>query len=251
MKIYLLYLVLFIQFSMVSQNLKGIITYEKNLNYDNLISKLENDSIQSSKAVSLLKQLKSTSENNLYELHFNSNESNYFYIKELSNDSEKGALSNLNIVKFKGNLYFNSEEKLMIHNYRFLGELFRVKDTSIGKLTLTKETKKIDDYLCYKAILNKNHKNLNGEDIKKKIVCWYTLDIPVRFGPEKYNSLPGLILEVITDKERIVVSKVLLGEKTGNNISVEKPTKGKEVYHEDLENIARAELKKRMDAMRN
>jgi len=60
------------------------------------------------------------------------------------------------------------------------------------KWTIGKETKYILNYKCQKAttiLKTKNGKN-------KKIIAWYTNQIPVSSGPFIYSGLPGLILEI-------------------------------------------------------
>jgi len=63
------------------------------------------------------------------------------------------------------------------------------------KWTLTQETKKINNYLCYKAISSATNKNSSGE-YSFEIIAWYAPKIPVSFGPKQFIGLPGLILEL-------------------------------------------------------
>ncbi|WP_435315607.1 GLPGLI family protein [Cellulophaga fucicola] len=57
---------------------------------------------------------------------------------------------------------------------------------------LTKESKKIGGFLCYKATLVKT---VPIGDVT--LVAWYTPEIPFAYGPNGYaNQLPGLILEL-------------------------------------------------------
>ncbi len=51
---------------------------------------------------------------------------------------------------------------------------------------LINDTKKINNYLCQKAI-----GNFRG----REYTVWFTNDIPLGFGPWKLNGLPGLIIE--------------------------------------------------------
>lgn len=54
---------------------------------------------------------------------------------------------------------------------------------------LTNETKNISGYVCKKAISNQNGMILTA---------WYSEEIPVNAGPEKFDGLPGLIFYVGT-----------------------------------------------------
>jgi GLPGLI family protein len=59
---------------------------------------------------------------------------------------------------------------------------------------LEKETKTIGTYNCNKATAV-----FRG----REYIAWYTLEIPVPFGPWKLQGLPGLILEAYTANEEI------------------------------------------------
>jgi GLPGLI family protein len=118
------------------------------------------------------------------------------------------------------------------------------------------ETKKIGNYNCIKAvaIIKVTEADLKEfEDFKKKnvntatqffsmdepkdktITAWFTNDIPVANGPEKYQGLPGLILEVNYEKTTILCSKIVLNPKERTVIKM--PTKGKVISEKDYEKI--------------
>lgn len=52
---------------------------------------------------------------------------------------------------------------------------------------ILEETKKIGTFNCQKASI---------EFRGRKYFAWFTLDVPVSFGPWKFKELPGLILEI-------------------------------------------------------
>jgi GLPGLI family protein len=62
---------------------------------------------------------------------------------------------------------------------------------------LINETKKIGAFNCLKATCH-----FRGRDY----IAWYTLEIPVSYGPWKFQGLPGLILEVYTPNQEIYFS---------------------------------------------
>ncbi len=61
------------------------------------------------------------------------------------------------------------------------------------KWTLLPETKKLNDFLLKKAKMN-----FRG----RKYTAWYLEDYPLKFGPWKFNGLPGLIVEIYDETKR-------------------------------------------------
>ncbi|MFD2551605.1 GLPGLI family protein [Bizionia sediminis] len=75
---------------------------------------------------------------------------------------------------------------------------------------LTKNIKKIGDYVCYKAMA---YKELMNEETVA-IEVWYTPQIPIAFGPKEYvGNLPGLVLEYKDHIVHFVAKKVVLNPK--------------------------------------
>lgn len=64
---------------------------------------------------------------------------------------------------------------------------------------LENETKKINNYLCYKATWKKG---------KVEVTAWYCPEIPYSTGPREYGNLPGLILELQRNKLYYTASKI-------------------------------------------
>jgi GLPGLI family protein len=76
---------------------------------------------------------------------------------------------------------------------------------------ITNEFRKIDAYNCKKAT-----SNLYGYEF----TAWYTEDVPIQTGPEKFDGLPGLIIYVGTPYFEWVANNIIYSEK---NINIEKP----------------------------
>lgn len=168
-----------------------------------------------------------------------------------------------------GTQYKNIKEKTTVVDKEFFGKEFLVKD-SLTKIDwkMTGETKKIGDYVCYKATAVKpvdmsdfrsfrpkrEENNTKTKETTKKteekstnfldqielpkeieISAWYTPDIPINQGPENYWGLPGLIMEISTGKTVILCSKVVLNPKDKKEIKA--PTKGKVVTQKEFNEI--------------
>jgi GLPGLI family protein len=80
------------------------------------------------------------------------------------------------------------------------------------------------------------------------VTAWYTPEIPVNQGPDKYWGLPGLILEVNDGKTVILCSKVVLNSKTKAEIKA--PTKGKEISKEFDETSIKKNARNERDVSR-
>ena len=51
-----------------------------------------------------------------------------------------------------------------------------------------------------------------NEDRKQQVVAWYAPQLRPFLGPEKFNTLPGAVLEVnLNDGERVITAKNLRG----------------------------------------
>jgi GLPGLI family protein len=143
--------------------------------------------------------------------------------------------------------YKDIREKRFVNQTEIQGKRFLVKD-KLPEINweLSSETKNIGTYTCYKAtyskeIENKNVTFKNGEsveEIKKEtilITAWYTTQVPVSNGPDNYQGLPGLILEVNDGKTTIVCTEIILNP--SQKIKIEEPKKGKVVSQKKFTKI--------------
>jgi GLPGLI family protein len=102
------------------------------------------------------------------------------------------------------------------------------------KWTYQKETKKILNYTCQKAILI--------EEKNDTTTAWYTTEIPIMEGPNVYAGLPGLILEIDTKTQHFKISEI---EKIENkNFSIEIPNFEKFITKEDYKRVMLSGMKK-------
>ena len=74
------------------------------------------------------------------------------------------------------------------------------------------ETKLIDKFTCYKALL-KQDRDYMGKKIVLVTEAWYAPALPYAFGPKEFSGLPGLILELKTKRTTFVASKIIKLEK--------------------------------------
>ncbi|GAA0729136.1 hypothetical protein GCM10009430_38950 [Aquimarina litoralis] len=130
-------------------------------------------------------------------------------------------------------IYLDTSKKkrvtaLKVHKFDFRGREFLIDETlEDQEWLLTKETKKIDQYLCYKAILNNS---------KKIVEAWYTNKIKAPYGPKGYYGLPGLILELKEGEKKVSFDKVYLY--SSEPVVINPPTEGEKITREELEGLA-------------
>ena len=102
-----------------------------------------------------------------------------------------------------GNIFVDFEKKELLHLVRVKGKdsmtpkdslVYLSEETGIISWSLYDEQKVIGSHTCQKA---KTH--FRG----REYTAWFTLDIPVNFGPWKLNGLPGLILEVYDSRQEV------------------------------------------------
>ena len=167
---------------------------------------------------------------------------------------------------FSGGLkYKNTKEGIVLEEKEFFGKKFLISDSGAKpEWKLGSETKKIGNYICYKATLTKNIDPTNfssfrggnrNNDTKKdsvkveipktiEVVAWYTPQIPVSQGPSEYWGLPGLILEINAARTTILCTEIIMNPSEKELIKA--PKKGKKVTRAAYNKI----IKKKMDEMR-
>lgn len=118
-----------------------------------------------------------------------------------------------------------------------------IKDTlhSSG-WTLSAESKQIGNYTVYKAVrivkAQEPDSNLlsmvDKEPEDRVYTAWYTSEIPIPNGPEKFGGLPGLILELHTQSTVYLCSEIVLNPKKPIEIKI---PKGKVISQEEYDRM--------------
>lgn len=139
-------------------------------------------------------------------------------------------------------IYTNIYKKEQLWEKEAFGSFFLVtNDIDKFNWVLVNETKKIGNYLCYKALGEMEIESQNK--IKKiEIIAWYAPDLNYPFGPVEYCNLPGLILDVEVSGNRFYASKIEF--KSDEKQLIIKPSKGKRVSLKELKDIGRSIISK-------
>ncbi len=131
--------------------------------------------------------------------------------------------------------YRNLETKILLQKETFIDGVYLISDKfDQYKWKLHKDLKKIGKYKCYKATYKKLEINpITQEKHSVKIIAWYTLDIPLPFGPRDFGGLPGLILFVKVGGVYYIANKVQVNVPIASN-EIKKPTKGQKMTREQF-----------------
>jgi GLPGLI family protein len=216
-----------------AQYSKGKITYQVSLNSETYLQRLKKDTIMPDFRKEL--RLKSVSEATPinFLLLFNENKSlfksehNMFELRKLGKLMNKtGSVAGNHFT-----YYSNLDTKEFLYQ-SFWTDRVLVKSNPI-EWKLTQETKKIGDYICYKAIAEIKDEQTFGKNFISPVIAWYTPQIPLPFGIQNFTGLPGLTLELIADKEdgKVFYKAIKIELNSKEEIKIKKP-KGKLTTHE-------------------
>ncbi len=246
-----------------AQDFQGVATYKTQRQVDIKLDSTQMDSEMQKQMMEMMKkQFQKT-----FHLTFNKEESTYKQDEEL--DKPNLAMGgNVQIVSIGGGggsdvLYKNTKEQRYAESVDTYGKIFLVKD-SIESLDwkLGSETKYIGEYQCYKATHTKmvekprisfgsdeeTEEDKEPEMEERTVTAWYTPQIPVNNGPDNYQGLPGLILEVHDGRLTIICSKIVLNPK--DKVEIKEPEKGKVVDQKTYEEIMEKKAKEMMERYR-
>ena len=170
----------------------------------------------------------------------------------------------------QGSIYKSLKDKEMIEDVEMFSKRFLiVEKMEQPQWQLTSETKQIGNYTVYKATMTIEDKtidfgsifgrrNNNQTDDKKNepkmidVVAWYSPQIPVSAGPDRYWGLPGLILELNFGRTTMLCTEIVLNPE--QKIEIQKPNKGDKVEREEYNKIIKEktdELKERFQGRGN
>ncbi|SNQ42730.1 GLPGLI family protein [Cellulophaga lytica] len=183
----------------------------------------------------ITESIKTAQELIAFNLAFNNKESVFYREEKLYTNLDKFTKSMIDILS-KGNYYSNiaTNEKLKSTSFDNKNYIVNIYQSQPWKITDT--TKTILGYTCHKATLTKTNKKTTKD---YTVEAWFSKDIPYYFGPDEYNGLPGLILELkLNPKQTIYCTSVQLQSK--KNKLLTKPTDGTYINsNEEFEDIVK------------
>lgn len=168
-----------------------------------------------------------------YTLLSNGIESIFYYKKGLELTGKEENKRFIGMGGGSGVYYKDISKKEYLHQDHFLGKQYLIR-LEEKDWTLTKEEKKVNNFLCKKAISTKVFfSEILQKKIKVEYIAWYTLEIPIPFGPTVFNGLPGLVLAGQVGGSYYYANKIEFNLKLDN---IKKPHKGIKISEIDLNN---------------
>ncbi len=198
----------------------------------------------------MIKKLYKRFDNRTFYLDFNTNESVY---KEKAKLDKPGSgmsfLSNndrLLYKNLKNGTYseikpFMQKTYLIVdslpdYHWKVLGETKQIGQYTVIKAEGIEKSKKVK-----KDALKKSDK-IEYETVEKKIIAWFSPELPIKNGPGKFWGLPGLIMEINKDGEVYLLKELIVNPKKYNEIK--KPEKGQKVNQKEYRDIMKKEREK-------
>lgn len=202
--------------------------YSYNLKIDSLLLKNLNSTLREDfkRAEIVSKRLK-------LKLYFNDTISVFEPEAIMDMESDKIALKIAKtFCKCNDPIYTNVSAKKNYFNYKLAstGELYLVYKTINQNWVLHNESKKINNYLCYKAT-QEVEVFTGNRTVKNLVTAWYCPEIPFSYGPKGYSGLPGLIFELHDKNVSFGLESLQLN--TGSH-SIELPSSGKLISYDNL-----------------
>jgi GLPGLI family protein len=187
----------------------------------------------------------------IFYLIFNNSESIFSEKKNMSSSFKRNNAtpSVSQAMSFTGKLYTNLHNGLQLHAKNISSDYFIIK-SNINDINwkLTTEEKEINGYKCFKAIVTDSIITMKGSK-KFEIIAWYAPALPYSFGPANYSGLPGLILELQTDKVTFYAEKISFNRIDSNLILI--PTNGKVLTREEFHELERKGFEKYKRFLKN
>lgn len=127
----------------------------------------------------------------------------------------------------------------VVDQVNFMTRLFLVQSTPTSpKWKITGQQKKIKDYIVMEATTV----------IDSAVVrAWFCPTIPAKIGPRSLTGLPGAMLEVVFEKDKITYVAESVTLRPMNKGEIVKPKKGKKVSQKEFDEIVE-EKNKEMEA---
>ncbi|NRB51586.1 MAG: GLPGLI family protein [Saprospiraceae bacterium] len=167
-----------------------------------------------------------------FELFFNDKATLYRSVKkevtEVNETTEDGGQMVIRMEHPKSTIFTDLATGNQIEERDMMGKQYLISGASEFKWKMTGESKEIAGHQCMKAVLE-------GKD--NTIEAWFTSTLPIPSGPSTFGQLPGLILEVVMDEGRMIMSAETVEIQEIDAALLVAPTKGKKITRKKYQKL--------------
>lgn len=189
--------------------------------------------------VDFITQMVNNAKNQQFELAFNGSKSSFKIVEKLGNRPEyEVKMENIASAAFTSSkdVYIDYDHKIEI--YKTKEELLVESKYNSGNWEVSTESKKIANYVCYKAIKKIPFIDRKGQSKVKEVFAWFAASLPYSYGPKNFYGLPGLILELTENRATYLATIINL---ESERINIDFP-KGKSVTEEVYNKSLKAQM---------
>jgi GLPGLI family protein len=205
----------------------GVVAYEV-IKIGEIIDFKDNEGVQS-----LANRISEISKDFVYKLSFNESESIFELLPVMTVGKNDMYLKAAKSILNGNNVYYvNKNKEVLITQKNIFGEQYLITENySDFEWQITNETKKIDEFTCYKAIGFRISTTREMKQKKVQKIAWFCPELPNIYGPFESVGLPGLVLEFQVGQYSFVARKII---KAQEPIIIEKPNTGKKITRQEL-----------------
>jgi GLPGLI family protein len=139
--------------------------------------------------------------------------------------------------QYDGIAYFDRSSNVVLNEKEFAGTTYIIQKNIINWV-LSKDTLKIDKYICYKATTTTTTTTtiVNSEGTHHlEVIAWYVPKISLSYGPDGFGGLPGLILQLENNGVITTLKKIEFSKK--KSLKILEPSRGVKITQEKFDNI--------------
>lgn len=171
-------------------------------------------------------------------LLFNAAESLYKSLGEEENpfDQPNGGNGMIMRTASSNETYLDRNESIITQLREFMGKRYLIKkEQNRIPWKLESDTKEIQGYSCKSASYT--------DENNRRVKAWYTEELRIPLGPENFQGLPGLILEVTINNDDIVISAEKIEWRALKKNEMKVPKGGLEVSDEEYRSLLEEQMK--------
>ena len=223
-----------------AQQTEGIVSYERVTHYSKIVARLPYLSQEEKDRVKLTWGNDDEGKEKM-KLAFSPVASLYGFQSE-TGESEDGSWSWRNDDLA---MYRNFEKDKKTDLIEMLGKTYIIEDSlHTPQWKVLNQIKDVAGFICMKAVTEDTIKH-------QKITAWFTGDIPVSAGPERYFGLPGLIMELEVNDGDVVITATKVEFKKLDKELILPKMKGKKIKDADYDRLITNHIKDSIKSYRN